>query len=106
MRPWAIPGTPGLAHRVGGLEKEDLTGNICYDADNHQKMTNLRQQKVMNVQDTIPKCEVNGPEKGDVLVLGWGGTKGSITSACMNLRAEGLSVANTHLRHLWPLPPG
>jgi 2-oxoglutarate ferredoxin oxidoreductase subunit alpha len=106
VRPWAIPGTPGLAHRVGGLEKEDLTGNICYDADNHQKMTNLRQQKVMNIQDTIPKCEVSGPENGDALVLGWGGTKGSITSACMQLRAEGKQVANTHLRNLWPLPPG
>ena len=106
VRPWAIPGTPGLAHRVGGLEKEDLTGNICYDAANHQKMTNLRAQKVMNIQDTIPAPEIDGPEKGKALVLGWGGTKGSITSACLQLRKEGADVANTHFRNLWPLPPG
>jgi len=106
VRPWAVPGTPGTAHRIGGLEKEDITGNICYDAENHQKMTNMRHQKVMNIQDTIPGLEIHGAESGDALVLGWGGTKGSITSSCEKLRAEGAKVSNAHLRHLWPLPPG
>ncbi len=106
VRPWAKPGTPGLEHRVGGLEKEDGTGNVCYDAENHEKMTHLRQEKVMNIQRSIPELEVEGPESGDLLVLGWGGTKGSITSGTARAREDGASVANTHLRHLWPLPPG
>jgi len=105
-RPWAKPGTPGLEHRIGGLEKEDLTGNVCYDAANHEKMTQYRHQKVMNIRDTIPTPEVFGPESGDLLVLGWGGTKGSITSATGKLRQAGVEVANMHLRHIWPLPNG
>ena len=106
VRPWAIPGTPGLEHRIGGLEKEHLTGNVCYDADNHQLMTNYRQEKVMNIAKRIPTPEVNGAQSGDVLVLGWGGTRGSITSACDKVRAAGKEVGNMHLTHIWPLPNG
>ena len=106
VRPWVKPGTPGFEHRVGGLEKEDGTGNVCYDAHNHEKMTNLRLEKVMNIQKSIPTPVVEGPESGDLLVLGWGGTQGSITSATIRVRESGTSVSNMHLRHLWPLPPG
>ncbi|MCZ6598304.1 MAG: 2-oxoacid:acceptor oxidoreductase subunit alpha [Planctomycetota bacterium] len=105
-RPWVKPGTPGLEHRVGGLEKENISGNISYDADNHELMVKLRQDKVMGIRETIPTPEVSGPEKGDVLILGWGSTYGAITSASQDLRAKGHSVANIHLRHLWPLPKG
>ena len=105
-RPWVKPGTPGLQHRIGGLEKQDLTGDVCYDADNHQRMTNLRQEKVMKIRETIPTPEVHGPEKADLLLIGWGGTAGSIHSASEKARSNGLSVANMHLRHLWPLPAG
>ena len=106
VRPWAKPGTVGLEHRIGGLEKEHLTGNVCYDAQNHQLMTNLRHEKVMNIRRRIPTPEVFGPSSGDVLVLGWGGTKGAITSATGTLRERGKAVSNVHLRHLWPLPAG
>jgi len=105
-RPWAKPGTPGLEHRVGGLEKEHLTGNISYDADNHQLMTDLRQAKLMAVRETIPTPEVVGPEKADILVLGWGSTLGPITGAVERLQKAGKSVARMHLRHVWPLPKG
>ncbi len=105
-RAWVRPGTPGLEHRIGGLEKEDGSGNISYDAENHEKMTHLRQQKVMNIRDSIPTPAVDGPEKGDLLVLGWGSTKGCIASATTRARSEGHSVAATHLRHVWPLPHG
>ncbi|HED65939.1 MAG TPA: 2-oxoacid:acceptor oxidoreductase subunit alpha [Planctomycetes bacterium] len=105
-RPWALPGTPGLEHRIGGLEKEDGSGNVCYDPQNHQKMTQYRQDKVLSIRDSIETPGVEGPESGDLLVLGWGGTKGSITSATNTCREAGLSVANMHLRHLWPLPNG
>lgn len=104
-RPWVKPGTPGLEHRIGGLEKENLTGNICYDDTNHELMTNLRHQKVMQVQELIPPTEVIGDDGADLLVLGWGSTYGAITSACSRHRKAGLKVNNTHLRHLWPLPP-
>ncbi len=105
-RPWVKPGTPGLEHRIGGLEKEHLTGNICYDADNHELMTNLRHNKVMAVRDSIPTPEVFGPESGDLLVVGWGSTLGAITGAVDRLQKKDASVGRMHLRHLWPLPAG
>jgi 2-oxoglutarate/2-oxoacid ferredoxin oxidoreductase subunit alpha len=105
VRPWAVPGTPGLEHRIGGLEKEDITGNISYDAENHQHMVKTREAKVEMIADYIPLQTLDsGPEKGDILVLGWGSTYGSIKSAVMDLQAEGLQVAHAHLRHMRPFP--
>jgi len=105
VRPWAVPGTPGLEHRIGGLEKEDITGNISYDAENHQHMVKIREAKVDKIADYIPLQTLDsGPEKGDVLVLGWGSTYGSIKSAAMELQAKGVSVAHAHLRHMRPFP--
>ncbi len=106
VRPWVRPGTPGLEHRIGGLEKENGTGNVSYDADNHELMCKLRLEKVMGIRDTIPTPVVQGPESGDLLVIGWGSAKGAIQSGTDALRAKGVKVANTHLRHLWPLPHG
>ncbi len=106
VRPWVKPGTPGLQHRIGGLEKEDGTGNVCYDPHNHERMTHLRAQKVQNVRDSIATPKVSGPERGDLLLVGWGGTYGSIQSAADRARQQGRSVANVHLRHLWPLAKG
>lgn len=103
-RPWAIPGTPGLMHRVGGLEKQDVTGNVSYDPENHQHMIELRAQKVANVAKTLPPTKINGPESGDLLVLSWGGTYGACTTAVEAAQADGLDVAHIHLRHLNPLP--
>jgi 2-oxoglutarate/2-oxoacid ferredoxin oxidoreductase subunit alpha len=103
-RPWAVPGTPGLEHRVGGLEKADVTGNVSYDPDNHHHMQILRQQKIEGIADDIPPLEIFGPAQGDLLVLGWGSTYGAIRSAIERLQAEGWSVAHGHLRHLNPLP--
>ena len=103
-RPWAIPGTPGLMHRIGGLEKDGVTGNVSYDPDNHQKMIQLRAQKVESIADDIPLQTVTGPDTGDVLVLSWGGTYGACFTAVDRCQAEGLSVAHTHLRYLNPLP--
>ncbi|MFT5287774.1 MAG: 2-oxoglutarate ferredoxin oxidoreductase subunit alpha [Planctomycetota bacterium] len=105
-RPWVKPGTPGLEHRIGGLEKENLTGNICYEADNHQLMTDLRQAKLESIRETIPTPEVFGPETADILVVGWGSTLGPITSAVGSSQKAGKSVARMHLRHVWPLPKG
>jgi 2-oxoglutarate/2-oxoacid ferredoxin oxidoreductase subunit alpha len=104
-RPWAVPGTPGLEHRVGGLEKADRTGNISYDPDNHDLMTRLRAQKVAGIAADIPELEVDDPD-GDatVLVLGWGGTYGPIAAGCRRVRANGKKVAHAHLRHLNPFP--
>ncbi len=104
VRPWAIPGTPGLEHRIGGLEKADVTGNVSYDPANHQRMTDIRAQKIKNIADSIPELEVNGPEKGDLLVLGWGGTYGSILTAVQRCQRAGKSVASAHLRYLNPMP--
>jgi 2-oxoglutarate/2-oxoacid ferredoxin oxidoreductase subunit alpha len=104
-RPWAVPGTPGLEHRIGGLEKADGTGNISYDPDNHDLMTRLRAQKVAGIASDIPELEVDDPdEDAKVLVLGWGGTYGPIAAACRRVRREGKSVAHAHLRHLNPFP--
>lgn len=104
-RPWAIPGTPGLMHRIGGLEKQNLTGNVSYDPENHQRMTDLRAQKVANVAQSIPLQEVNGVEKGKVLILSWGGTFGSCNTAVNRFIEQGKSVAHAHLRYLFPFPP-
>ena len=105
VRPWAIPGTPGLEHRVGGLEKQNITGNVSYDPDNHQMMVKIRQEKVDKIADHIPEQKLdNGPEKGKVLVLGWGSTYGSIKSAVVELLAEGHSVSHAHLRYVRPFP--
>jgi 2-oxoglutarate ferredoxin oxidoreductase subunit alpha len=104
VRPWAVPGVPGLEHRVGGIEKEDVTGNVSYDAANHQHMVHIRAQKIANIADDIPLLDVSGPAKGDALVIGWGGTFGSITTAVQRLRRKGKSVAQAHLRYLNPMP--
>ncbi len=104
-RPWAIPGTPGLEHRIGGLEKDHLTGNVSYDPENHEEMIKLRARKVAGIVDDIPDLAIEGPADAELLVLGWGSTYGAITSACESLRVtEGLSVANAHLRYLNPFP--
>lgn len=105
-RPWAKPGTPGLAHRIGGLEKAHLTGDVCYDPENHEFMVHARNDKVMAVRDSIPTPEVIGDTTGDLLVLGWGSTYGGITDAVERGRNKGQSVSQMHLRHLWPLPHG
>lgn len=105
-RPWAKPGTPGLEHRIGGLEKAHLTGNISYDPQNHEFMVNLRNEKVMGIANDMPTPEVIGADNADVLVLGWGSTRGAITSAIDSMVADGKSVARMHLRHIWPLPKG
>jgi 2-oxoglutarate ferredoxin oxidoreductase subunit alpha len=104
-RPWAIPGTAGLQHRVGGLEKADRTGNISYDPDNHDLMTRLRQAKVDGIAGSLPPTEVDDPD-GDarVAIIGWGSTYGPIGAACRQIRTSGRSVAQIHLRHLNPLP--
>jgi 2-oxoglutarate/2-oxoacid ferredoxin oxidoreductase subunit alpha len=105
VRKWAIPGTPSLEHRIGGLEKEDRTGAISSDPDNHQKMVYLRQQKIDNIALSIPLQELDsGPESGDLLVLGWGSTYGIIKTALIQLREEGVDVSHAHLRHLNPFP--
>jgi 2-oxoglutarate ferredoxin oxidoreductase subunit alpha len=103
-RPWAVPGTPGLEHRIGGLEKADLTGNVSYDPENHHRMQLLRAAKVAGIANDIPDLQVFGPAGGDLLVLGWGSTYGAIRSAIEELQAAGRSVAHAHLRHLNPLP--
>jgi len=103
-RPWAIPGTPGLEHRVGGLEKEDVTGNVSYDPINHDKMVHLRAQKIAGIANDIPELEVFGKDSGRVLVLGWGSTHGSITTAVERLQAKGEPVSSAHLRYLNPFP--
>lgn len=105
VRPWAVPGTAGLEHRIGGLEKEDITGNISYDPENHQHMVKTREAKVEMIADYIPEQTLDsGPETGDVLVLGWGSTYGSIKSAVLELQAQGVKVAHAHLRHMRPFP--
>ncbi len=103
-RPWAVPGTPGLEHRIGGLEKADITGNVSYDPDNHRRMQTLRAAKVAGIADDIAPLEVFGPERGELLILGWGSTYGAIRSAVERLTGEGKSVAHAHLRHLNPFP--
>jgi 2-oxoglutarate/2-oxoacid ferredoxin oxidoreductase subunit alpha len=103
-RPWALPGTPGLMHRIGGLEKQNGTGIVSYDSDNHEQMVHLRDRKIANVAADIPPQAVDGPQRGDLLVVSWGGTYGACTTAVRRCRAEGLSVAHAHLRYLYPFP--
>ena len=105
VRPWAIPGTPGLEHRIGGIEKQNITGNVSYDPDNHQLMVRIRQEKVDKIAEFIPEQKIdNGPEEGKLLILGWGSTYGAIKSAVQQLLNEGYSVAHAHLRYLRPFP--
>jgi 2-oxoglutarate ferredoxin oxidoreductase subunit alpha len=103
-RPWAVPGTPGLEHRIGGLEKQNLTGNISYDPQNHDSMVRLRAEKVRRIADRLPPTEVFGDPDGQVLVVGWGGTFGALRAGVEKVRALGHKVGHVHLRHLNPLP--
>ncbi len=103
-RPWVAPGTPGRIHRIGGLEKTDVTGVVSYDAVNHQRMVDLRARKVEGIARDIPPVEVNGPGEGDLLVVGWGSTYGAIAAAVNEEQRAGRSVAHAHLRYLNPLP--
>jgi len=104
-RPWAIPGTPGLEHRIGGIEKQNITGNVNYEPENHQLMINIRQAKVDKIADYIPKQQLDsGPEKGKILVLGWGSTYGAIKSAVSELQAQGHAVSHAHVRYVRPFP--
>ncbi|HEY4155586.1 MAG TPA: 2-oxoacid:acceptor oxidoreductase subunit alpha [Puia sp.] len=105
VRPWAIPGTPGLEHRIGGLEKQNITGNVSYDPENHHLMVKLRQEKVDKIAEHIPLQKLDsGPEKGKLLVVGWGSTYGSIKTAAAELQREGYAVSHAHLRYLRPFP--
>ncbi len=103
-RPWAIPGTAGLEHCIGGLSKENITGRVSYDPKNNEQMAHLRAEKVARIAAEIPPLEVNGPERGKLLVVGWGGTFGAITSAVEESRNAGREVSSIHLRHLNPFP--
>lgn len=103
-RPWAIPGTPGLEHRTGGLEKEEGTGNVSFDPLNHQRMIETRARKIAGVAAELPALKVNGPATGDVLVVGWGSTQGAIRTAVERCQRKGMAAAAVHLRHLSPLP--
>lgn len=103
-RPFAIPGTPGLEHRIGGIEKQHVTGNVNYDPENHHLMVKLRQEKIDRAANDIPMLEVSGPATGKVLVLGWGSTYGSISSAVEKMQRDGKSVSSAHLRYLNPFP--
>jgi 2-oxoglutarate/2-oxoacid ferredoxin oxidoreductase subunit alpha len=103
-RPWAIPGTPTLEHRIGGLEKQDVTGNVSYDPENHDRMVRLRAQKVAGIAQDIPELEVDDPDAAQTLVLSWGGTYGPVAAGVRRVRARGKAVAHAHLRHLNPFP--
>jgi 2-oxoglutarate ferredoxin oxidoreductase subunit alpha len=104
-RPWAIPGVPGLEHRIGGLEKQNITGNVSYDPENHQLMVKIRQEKVDKIADYIPEQTLDsGPETGKILVLGWGSTYGAIKSAVAEMQVQGYAVSHAHLRHVRPFP--
>ena len=104
VRQWALPGTPGLEHRIGGLEKEDVTGNVCYDPANHEHMVKTRAQKVANIANDIPELSVIGDPEGELLVIGWGGTYGSILSAVERCQRKGMKVSYAPLRYLNPMP--
>ena len=105
VRPWAIPGTPGFEHRIGGLEKQHITGNVNYEPENHQLMVQLRQSKVDKIADSIPEQQLDsGPSTGKILVVGWGSTYGAIKSAVAELQAKGESVSHLHLRYIRPFP--
>src|SRR5512133_3151638 len=104
IRPWAIPGTPGLEHRIGGLEKDSLSGMVSYDGMNHEKMVRTRAQKIANVVEDVPDVEVYGEKRGDLLLVSWGGTFGAVRGAAEELQARGKKVSHVHLRWLNPLP--
>ena len=105
VRPWAVPGTKALEHRIGGIEKQNITGNISYEPENHQLMVKIREEKVAKIAEYIPDQKLDsGDEKGKLLVLGWGSTYGAIKSACLELQAEGKSVSHVHLRYVRPFP--
>jgi 2-oxoglutarate ferredoxin oxidoreductase subunit alpha len=103
-RSWAVPGQEGLRHRIGGLEKEDVSGTVSHDALNHQKMIGLRQEKVYRVAQVIPELEVVGENTGDLLVVGWGGTYGHLVSAVKDLQSQGKKVSLAHFNYIYPLP--
>lgn len=103
-RPWVLPGTPELEHRIGGLGKQDVTGNVSYAPEDHERIVHVRADKIRGIADFISELEVTGPEQGDLLVLGWGGTYGAIRAAVEQVRDEGLDVAYAHLRYLNPFP--
>ncbi len=103
-RPWALPGMPGLEHRIGGLEKQDITGNISYDPENHEHMSRLRHERVSKIADDLPPTEVFGDAAGDLLVLGWGGTFGAIRAGVVSMRERGHKIGHVHLRHIHPFP--
>ena len=103
-RKLALPGTKGLEHRLGGLEKEDITGNVSYDPENHEKMSHIRAEKIRRIANLIPPQEVFGEKQGDVLVVGWGGTHGSLYSAVDNLQKEGESISLCQFNYINPLP--
>ena len=103
-RPWVLPGTPGMEHRIGGLGKQDVTGNVSYAPEDHERIVRVRADKIQGIASFIPELEVTGPEQGDLLVLGWGGTYGAIRAAVEQVRSEGLDVAHAHLRYLNPFP--
>ena len=104
-RPWAVPGTPGLEHRIGGLEKQNVTGSISYEPETHQLMVKIRQEKVDKIADYIPEQKLDsGPDKGKILLLGWGSTYGAIKSACAELQAKGHAISHAHLRYVRPFP--
>ena len=104
-RAWVLPGTKGLEHRIGGLEKDALTGNVSYDPQNHENMTKTRAAKAMKVQAECGPLDLDGKDSGDVLMVGWGGTFGALRQASQLMRSENLSVSHVHLRHIWPLNP-
>jgi 2-oxoglutarate ferredoxin oxidoreductase subunit alpha len=104
-RPWAIPGTPGLMHRIGGIEKEDGTGNVNYDPANHQHMVQVRAEKIAGIARDVPEVTVEDPDGASLLVLGWGSTWGAIQQAARQAREHGTTVATAHLMHLNPFPP-
>jgi 2-oxoglutarate ferredoxin oxidoreductase subunit alpha len=103
-RPWVKPGTPNLEHRIGGLEKANITGNVSYDPDNHDKMIRIREQKIQNMAKDIPELKIEGEEEGDLLVLGWGGTYGTIKEAVIKARQAGYKVSQAHLNYINPFP--
>jgi len=104
VRQWAVPGTPGLEHRIGGLEKEAVTGNVSYDPRNHEYMTRIRSERVERIANDLPPTKIDGPDKGDLLIIGWGSTYGAIKTAVEHKQDQGKSVARVHLRYLNPLP--
>jgi 2-oxoglutarate ferredoxin oxidoreductase subunit alpha len=104
IRPWAVPGTPGLEHRIGGLEKDSMSGMVSYDGMNHERMVKTRAQKIRNVIEDVPDVEVYGEKSGDLLLVSWGGTYGAVHGAAEELVSRGKKVGHVHLRWLNPLP--